>query len=152
MLSKKDILIENGTFNRNYEKVTEQRFINDEFYDPHDLIQVKYEMLRTARESERNIEDISEKFGFSRSGFYKIKNSFDKVGISALGLSKTGPQNAHKLTMEHQQFIDSYLNGNPSISSRDMAKILETERGVKISKRTVERYRARKSRYDRESQ
>jgi transposase len=151
-LSKKDVLLENGTFNRNHAKVSEQRFVNDEFYDPQDLVQVKYEMLRSARESERNIEEITEKFGFSRAGFYKIRGSFEKEGVSALGLSKTGPKNARKLTIDHQRFIDNYLIENPETSSAKLAKILETERGVDVCKRTVERYRTRKGKYNRESQ
>lgn len=151
-MSKQDILLENGTFNRNHNKVTEQRFISDDFYDPRDLAQVKYEMLRTARESEGSIEDITVRFGFSRAGYYKIKNSFEKEGLSAFVSNKTGPQNAWKLTKKHQRFIDSYLLENPDASSGDIASILKAERGLTISKRTVERYRNRKCGHDRKSQ
>jgi transposase len=151
-LSKQDILLENGTFNRNHTKVTDQRFISDDFYDPKDLAQVKYEMLRTARESKESVEEISIRFGFSRAGFYKIKNAFEKEGISAFVSNKTGPRNAWKLTKEYQHFIDGYLLENPDASSGEIASILKAERGLEISKRTVERYRNRKGRHDRTSQ
>ena len=152
LLTKQDILLENGTFNRNHAKVTEPRFRNDDFYDPQDLAQVKYEMLRTARESKESVEEITVRFGFSRAGFYKIKNSFDKDGLSAFVSNKTGPQNAWKLTKDHQRFIDRYISENPGTGSADIASTLKTERGLEISKRTVERYLARKSGREPESQ
>ena len=151
-MSKQDVLLENGTYNRNYSKVTEQRFIDDDFYDPQDLAQVKYEMLRTVRESQENVEEISNRFGFSRAGFYKVKSSFEKGGLSAFVSNKTGPRNAWKLTKEYQRFIDRYLLDNPEASSGDIALVLKVERGLEISKRTVERYCNRKILHDRKSQ
>jgi len=152
LLSKQDVLLENGTFNRNHAKVKEQRFIDDIFYDPRDLAQVKYEMLRTARESKESVEEITIRYGFSRAGFYKIKNSFEKEGLSAFVSNKTGPRNAWKLTKEHQRFIDGYLSENPDAGSGEIAAILKTERGLEISKRTIERYRNRKNGKNRKSQ
>ena len=149
---KQDILIKNGTYNKNFTKVTEQRFINDDFYDARDLVQVKYEMLRTVRDSDRCINEVVEKFGFSRSGFYKIKDAFEKEGVSAFVPNKTGPQNARKLTKEHQQFIDHYLMDNPDTSSDNMVAVLKMERGLEVSKRTIERYRSRKGKYYQRSQ
>lgn len=151
-MSKQDILMENGTFNTNYAKVSEPRFVNDEFYDSRDLVQVKYEMLKAARESKESIQEISARFGFSRAGFYKIKNSFEKEGFTAFVSNKTGPRNTWKLTKEHQRFIDSYLLGNPDADSKEIVSILKKERGLEISKRTVERYRSRKNGQGRKSQ
>lgn len=140
-MHKKDILIKNGTFNKNYDKVTEQKFIRDDFFDPQDLVQIKYEMLRTARGSERNIGEIADAFGFSRAAFYKIKASFEQEGISAFIPEKSGPKGAKKLTEEHQKFVDKYLISHPKTSSDELTEILKRERGLKISKRTIERYR-----------
>ena len=147
MVSKQEILLENGTYNRNYGKVVEQRFISDEFYDPQDLVQVKYEMLRTANETRRSVEEIAGNFGFSRAAFYKIRTSYEKEGVSAFVPDKSGPKNARKLTSEHQEFIDIYLAQNPNASSSGIVEILYNERGLKISKRTVERYRSGQGRH-----
>ena len=141
-MAKQEILQENGTFNKNYRKVMEQRFISDDFYDPQDLVQVKYEMLRTANETQRHIGEIADKFGFSRAAFYKIRTSYEKEGVSAFVPEKSGPKSALKLTKEHQEFIDRYLMQNPGASSGSVAKLLLKERGLSISKRTVERYRS----------
>ena len=146
-MSKQEILLENGTYNKKHGKVVEQHFVNDDFYDPQDLAQVKYEMLRTANETKRGIEEIAGKFGFSRAAFYKIKTSFEKAGVSAFVPEKSGPKSARKLTKEYQAFIDDYLAQNPNISSGDMAAVLYKERGLSISKRTVERYRSGKGRH-----
>ena len=146
-MSKQEILQENGTYNRNYEKVMEQRFKSDEFYDPQDLVQVKYEMLRTANETHRSIEEIADNFGFSRAAFYKIKNLYEKEGVSAFVPDKSGPKSARKLTREHREFIDKYLAQNPNVSSGNMAEIIYKERGLRISKRTVERYRSSQGRH-----
>jgi len=151
-LAKQDILLENGTFNRNYAKVTEQRFVGDDFYDPRDLAQVKYEMLRCVRESNESVEEITVRFGFSRAGFYKIKNSFEKEGLCAFVSNKTGPRNAWKLTKEYQRFIDKYVSENPDVTSEDIMLILKSERGLEVSKRTIERYLNRKGRCERKSQ
>ena len=44
--SKTDALIEAGTFNPDPGKVRDPKFRGSEFFDPHDAVQVKYEMLR----------------------------------------------------------------------------------------------------------
>jgi hypothetical protein len=140
-LHKKDVLIKNGTFNKSYGKVSEQKFISDDFFDPQDLVQIKYEMLRTARDSEWNISEIADAFGFSRAAFYKIKASFEQKGISAFIPDKSGPKGAKKFTEGHQRFINNYLTSHPKTSSDELKRILQMERGLEISKRTIERYR-----------
>ena len=151
-MPKQEVLMRNGTYNRNYAKVTETRFVDDDFYDPRDLAQVKYEMLRAARESQRSVEEITSSFGFSRAGFYKIKKSFEEEGVSAFASNKTGPRGAWKLTEEIRRFADGYLSDHPDASSEEIADALKAERGLEISKRTVERYRSRKQQCDRKSQ
>ena len=43
----------------------------DPFFDPRDLVQVKYEMLRRAREDGSTISESAAAFGFSRPSFYE---------------------------------------------------------------------------------
>ena len=47
MDSKDDILKAGGTYNRAHESVTAEEFRHGIFFDPKDLAQVKYEMLRS---------------------------------------------------------------------------------------------------------
>lgn len=140
-LSKKDILKANGTYNANYSKVTERKFLDNDFYDPMDLFQVKYEMLREALDNpSRSIGELAHGYGFSRAAFYKIKEAYQAKGTIALVPDKSGPKQAYKLTGEYQAFID----GHPGSSSEELRLLLKKEKGLDISRRTIERYRSRK--------
>ena len=44
--AKRDTLRQEGTLNRSPEKVRDPKFQQDEFFDPRDVVQVRYEMLR----------------------------------------------------------------------------------------------------------
>lgn len=140
-MSKKDILKANGTYNANYSKVTERKFLDNDFYDPMDLFQVKYEMLREALDNpSRSIGELAHGYGFSRAAFYKIKEAYQAKGTIALIPDKSGPKQAYKLTGEYQTFID----GHPGSSSEELRLLLKKEKGLDISRRTIERYRSRK--------
>lgn len=144
MNSKKDILMKNGTYNKNHEKVTAPKFLEDTFYDPMDIAQVKYEMLKEVEKRGAAIADAASDYGFSRSAFYNIKEAFTKHGIKGLIPEKPGPRNPHKLTREYQELIDSYVADNPRISSSEVLERIKSDRGIQLSKRTIERYRAKK--------
>lgn len=140
-MSKEDALRANGTYNSNYSNVTENRFHENDFYDPMDLVQVKYEMLREALNNpSRNIGELAHDYGFSRAAFYKIKEAYEAKGTIALIPNKSGPKQAHKLTGEYQAFIDKH----PKSSSEELRILLMNEKGLNVSKRTIERYRSRK--------
>jgi len=143
-LSKKETLVSNGTYNKNYMKVKNKKFIEESFYDPMDIIQVKYEMLKDALYGNRSIMEIANEFGFSRASFYKIKNEFDKKGISAFIHDKVGPKEPYKLKDNFKEYIDKYIQNNPGVSSNEIAINLNKDKEVNISKRTIERYRSRK--------
>lgn len=146
-MAKKDILITNGTYNKNYTKVLNEKFQNDPFFDPMDIVQVKYEMLKTANGSELSVSKIADEFGFSRAAFYKIKASYETNGIAAFVPEKSSPHKARKLTDEHQSYIDRYIKEKPKASSTEIAQQLKQKMGTDISKRTIERYRRRRGHY-----
>ena len=61
-------LKEYGAFNPHPERVTEDMFSDPkfDFFDPHDLVQVKYEMLRAVDKEGKSVKQASEAYGFSR--------------------------------------------------------------------------------------
>ena len=61
---------------------------------------------------------------------------------------KTGPKRPKKLTGPYQEYIDRYISDNPKASSNEIAKGLKKDKGIDISKRTVERYRSKKNASD----
>lgn len=143
-MGKEEILLANGTYNKNYEKVKNKKFLSDPFYDPKDAVQVKYEMLKDAADGSQAVAKIADEFGFSRASFYKIKNAFDSKGLSALVPEKTGPRKPYKLIEFYQDYIDNYIAENPKASSNEIAINLKKDMGIDINKRTIERYRRKK--------
>jgi len=143
-LDKKDILIKNGTYNKNHIRVRDAKFIEDDFFDPMDIAQVKYEMLKDVEKNGRAITEATEDFGFSRTAFYSIKDAFLTQGIKGLIPEKPGPRKPHKLTPEYQELVDGWIAENPRISSGDLAELISKGGEINVSKRTIERYRAKK--------
>jgi transposase len=144
LMSKKDILMENGTYNKNYKNVKALKFIDDRFFDPMDIAQVKYEMLKEVERNGVTITDAADSYGFSRTAYYSIKEAFSTQGIKGLIPEKTGPKSPHKLTREYQKLIDEWVADNPSVSSNEIAERLNQNGAIHVSKRTIERYRAKK--------
>jgi len=143
-MGKKEILQGNGTYNKNHRKVKDARFVEDSFYDPMDIVQVKYEMVKVVAGGEKSVTEAASGFGFSRTAYYAIKDAFDRHGVCGLIPEKPGPKNPHKLTLERQKQIDDYLAEKPGASSAEIAAAVGAKGAVSVSKRTVERYRAKK--------
>jgi transposase len=135
-MAKYEELRENGTFNHHADVVTAEVFSGHQFFDAHDLIQVKYEMLRAAEKDEGDVSSISAAFGFSRVSFYQIKKAFDENGIVGLIPRKRGPKGSRKLNSDDVEFARSLVGAN---TKAQILKRLREERGVEVSKRTLER-------------
>ena len=70
-------LKENGVLNQAHENVKDELFQEYEFFSPHDLIQVKYEMVRRVEKDSWTISRASKDFGFSRVRFYELQKALD---------------------------------------------------------------------------
>ncbi|MGV2164069.1 helix-turn-helix domain-containing protein [Rhizobium sp. L80/93] len=103
--SKMDALIDEGTFNPNSEKVRDPKFRGSEFFDPHDAVQVKYEMLRRVSVDNVSVTDASDEYGVSRPTYYQAKSNFDATGIAGLVPAKPGPRGPHKVDDEVLAFL-----------------------------------------------
>ena len=143
-MGKKEALVANGTYYKRYVSVKKQGFRVGGFYDPMDIVQVKYEMIREAQDSGRAIGDVAEDFGFSRTAYYTMKEGFDAVGMLAFIPEKKGPRGQYKLTEPLKEFIDEYTADHPKASAAAIANEILSKKGVGISKRTIERYRTKK--------
>ena len=98
--SKTDALLRNGTFNKRADAVQDPLFAENDFFDPLDLLQVKYEMLRRAGTDGLSITEVCSRFGFSRLSFYRLQAAFRQSGIAGFLSRKRGPRQAHKLSEE----------------------------------------------------
>jgi transposase len=131
-------LRERRSLNRRPEKVTDPAFLQDEFFDPRDLVQVKYEMLRRALKEGQTVTKACADFGFSRPSYYEAQRSFLRHGLAGLVPSKTGPRGAHKLTGEVLDFVQEALQ-EERVRPEVLVARIEDRFGVKVHPRSIER-------------
>jgi len=142
--NKTDTLKENGSFNRNAAAVTNTLFKCSPYFDPQDLVQVKYEMLRAVKQDELSVSAASKQFGFSRTAYYKIEKRFEEAGIDGLCLLKTGPKAPAKITSDIMGFAADLEAGHPGITNDEIVREIKSQKGISIHKRSLQRERAKK--------
>lgn len=137
--SRLDALISEGTFNPNHEKVRDPKFQGSEFFDPHDAVQVKYEMLRRVSIDNVSVTDASDEYGVSRPTYYQAKANFNATGIAGLVPAKPGPRSPHKVDDEVLAFLRARLVPGEPLRARELAKLVHNELDVTLHPRTIER-------------
>lgn len=73
-----------GALNLHPERVTAPLFCVNPFFDAHDLVQVKYEMLRAVETDGLCIQRAVRLFGFSRTTWYQIRPDYVAAGPPGL--------------------------------------------------------------------
>ena len=116
--SKADALREEGTLNPAPEKVRDPKFQEGEFFDPRDVVQVKYEMLRRVSVEKASVTDATDEYGVSRPTYYQAKANFDEAGIAGLVPKKRGPRGPHKIQGEVLAFLRDAACSRASRSGR----------------------------------
>ena len=132
-------LKQQGTLNPRPQAVRDELFLQDDFFDPRDLVQVKYEMLRRVRTEGKSVTDAAANFGFSRPSFYQAQSVFEQDGLAGLVPHQRGPKQAHKLTDEVLTFIAEVRQKEPSIRLPDLVKRIQERFGTKVHPRSIER-------------
>ena len=136
---KADALREEGALNPSPEKVRDPRFQEGEFFDPRDIVQVKYEMLRRVRVENASVTHVAEEYGVSRPTYYEARAGFEEVGIAGLVPKKRGPRGRHKLKAEVLAFLERQLVPGQPIRARELAKLVRQEFHLDVHPRTIER-------------
>lgn len=137
--SKEESLRQNGTLNSSAEEVRDSKFQVGDFFDPRDVVQVKYEMLRRVRVEDVSVTKAAVEAGFSRPTFYQARASFEEAGIGGLVPRKRGPHGRHKLDDEMLAYVEQQLVPGEPIRAPMLAERLAEEFGVEIHPRTIER-------------
>jgi transposase len=137
--SKRRTLQQQGALNPRPNTVRDELFLEDEFFDPRDLVQVKYEMLRRVRTDGKSVTDAAANFGFSRPSFYQAQFAFEQDGLAGLVPRKRGPKQAHKLTEEVLTFIGEVRQNEPSVRLPDLVKRIRERFGTNVHPRSIER-------------
>jgi transposase len=140
---KVDALREAACLNPHPEDVTDPLFAASDFFDPRDLVQVKYEMVRSAQTDGLPVARSASAFGFSRPSFYEAQARLQLEGLSGLLPKKRGPRRAHKLDSEAVSFLREQLSEEPGLSSADLAVRLRKRLHIRVHPRSIERALAR---------
>lgn len=137
--TKRQALQASGTFNAHAAQVQHPLFEHSEFFDPEDLLQLKYETLRTLEKDGYSIAQAARQFGLSRPTIYAAQQQLQQQGLEGLLPHKRGPQKPHKLTEEVVQFLRKQTAAEPSVSSEELARRVRRRFELKLHPRTIEK-------------
>lgn len=137
--AKIQTLRESRTLNLRAETIQDRLFLEESFFDPQDLTQVKYEMLRRVEKEEMPISAVAASFGFSRPAFYKARQDFTREGLVGLIPRRRGPKEGHKLTREIVSFAERARAQEPSLGTPELVRRIQREFAIQVHRRTVER-------------
>ncbi len=136
---KLDALRDHGSLNPKPEVVKDELFLTTDFFDPHDLLQVKYEMVRSVRVEGQQVSHVSRVFGFSRPTVYQALSAFEQGGLAALLPQRPGPRRAHKLSDEVVDFLEGALADTPHLGAGELVTAVEKRFGLSVHPRSVAR-------------
>jgi transposase len=142
---KSQTLREHAALNLRPKRVIDPLFQHSEFFDPRDLVQVKYEMLRRVRVEQRPASAAAKAFGFSRVAFYQAMAAYQNEGLPGLLPRRRGPKQGHKLTVEVLKFIDQCRAGEGNLRPAELAGRIRERLGVSVHPRSIERALARRA-------
>jgi transposase len=137
--TKRSFLRQQGTLNPRPQDVRNETFHGSDFFDPQDLLQVKYEMLRLVEVEKKPVSQAAEAFGFSRPSFYQAQAAFQDAGLAGLLPHKRGPRSGHKLTPEVMSVVTQLRAAEPEISSAQLARRLAARFGISVHPRSIDR-------------
>lgn len=141
---KTEELKRTGTFNPHGETVTDPLFKQNPFFDPHDLLQARYEMLRRHTAEQMSILDAAATFGVSRPTFYQAQVSFQRLGLAGLLPARRGPKSGHKLTAEVLDYVVRLRESDPKLTTVQCIKAIQEHFAITVHRRSLERALARR--------
>ena len=136
---KYKFLEKEGLLNQKPERISPSLFADNDFFDPIDLTQVRYEMLRCARIEKTPVAKACKLFGFSREYFYRLERNFMAHGLVSLLGSPKGRRPLIAINQEIVNFIVHRRIDNPKLSGDDLRKEILKLYKIDCSRRTVER-------------
>jgi len=137
--AKADALRAHGALHPRPQAVQAPLFASHDFFDPRDLVQVKYEMLRQVDVEGAPVARTAEAFGVSRPTFYQTQTAFKQRGIAGLVPRKRGPHGAHKLDDAVMTFVATLRTDDPALGVRALLPRIHERFGLDVHPRSLER-------------
>ena len=136
--AKTRALAASRTLNPRPEKVADPAFAPGSFFDPADLVQVKYEMVRRPRPTARRPPGPRRPSGSPASRCIPPeRHCRARAGRPDPG--KPGPKSGHKLTGEVVSHLEELLAADPRLRPADLAAAAGQRFGITVHPRSVER-------------
>jgi transposase len=136
---KREALREHATLNPHPEQVIDVLFQTQPFFDPRDLVQVKYEMLRRVLIDHQPAGATAAAFGFSRETLYQLRKRFAAEGLAGLLPQRKGPRRSHKLSDEVVVFLLDTLKAEPGLRVAELQQRIAQRFGLAVHPRSIER-------------
>jgi transposase len=128
-----------GTLNPRPGSVSDTLFKENPFFDPKDLLQVRYEMLRRHSVEGVSIVDVAAKFGVSRPTVYQAQAAFQQAGLNGLLPKHRGPKEGHKLSTAIIDYVRTLRAAEPSLTTIACIQALRERFGITVHRRSLER-------------
>jgi transposase len=133
-----------GTLNSRPDSISDAFFRENPFFDPRDLLQVRYEMLRRHDVEGISIVDVATRFGVSRPTFYQTQAAFQQAGLNGLLPKHRGPKGGHKLSTSVIEYVRSLRATEPGLTTVACIKAVQEKLGIVVHRRSLERALASK--------
>jgi transposase len=137
--AKRQALRATGTLNPRAVQVRHPLFQQSSFFDPEDLLQLKYEALRALEVEQCPMAKAAREFGLSRPTLYEAQTQFRQQGLPGLLPHKRGPKTAHKLTAEIRHYLGEQAAAQPGVRAEELARRVRQRYAVKIHPRTIQK-------------
>jgi len=138
------ILKRTGTLNPRPGSVSDTLFKENPFFDPKDLLQVRYEMLRRHSVEGASIVDVATNFGVSRPTVYQAQSAFQQAGLTGLLPKHRGPKEGHKLSAEVIEYVRTLRAAEPGLTTVACVLAVQQRFAITIHRRSLERALASK--------
>ncbi len=142
--TKLDRLRQSGTLNPRPDTVTDALFQDSAFFDAHDLLQVRYEMVRCTLRGVP-LKEAAARFGTSVPTCVRANRAFREGGLQGLIPQRRGPRGAHKITPEILAFVEQYRAEYGSLGSRRLVALIEARFDTRIHPRSLDKAIAKKT-------
>jgi len=136
---KRHTLEVSGTFNPRFADVRHELFQKSGFFDPQDLLQLKYETLRAVEKDGYSIARAANEFGLSRPTIYQAQEQLKTGGLGGLLPRKRGPRGGHKLTAELKSYLQTQAAVQPRPTAKDLSLRIQEHFKVKVHPRTLQK-------------
>lgn len=137
---RKQRLKKEGTLHPNPDRVHADLVAKSPFFDANDLMQMKYEMLRSVTVDQQSVAEAANTFGLSRVAYYHAWSQYQSHGLAGLLPYRRGPKHPHKFTPEVMSFIDEQLAAAGGRQDWGLlSKQIEARFGTKVHPRSIER-------------